>query len=315
MLLNKLSISFSARENGNCDDIAQFLSNEQDEIIYFRNTNYHMCVNCDYECFNKHCKYRDDDIYKIFEKMQQYQKIIFIVPMYCGNPSSLYFAFCERSQDYFTQNEDKYNDLIKKLFIIGIYGDKDKSPDFVSCLEKWFDGSKYSNHVLGIERHKFNLKLKDSVLDMEEAKVMIREFIDPTNATEELSAMAVVLYGESILVTNELIYGKETLSMPKGHKEEGESLVETAIRECFEETNIIITKNDLVRELTSYSYEFLTPSNKLIRKTIVPFLFKGNDKGEPLAKEKRMISVKWMNKDEFLDKCTHENVRNVVRSI
>lgn len=314
MLLNKLFISFSSRENGNCDCIAQFLSSEHDKIVYFRNKNFHLCSNCDYECFNQSCKYRNDDLYEIFEKMQEYQKIIFIVPMYCGNPSSLYFAFNERSQDYFAHNEDKYNDLIKKLFIIGIYGDKEKSPDFLPCLEKWFDGSKYSNHVLGIERHKFNLKLKDSILDIDAVRNEINEFINPTNATEELSAMAVVLHDDCVLTTNELIYDKEVLSLPKGHKEDGESLVETAIRECFEETNIIITENDMIKELIPFSYVFLTPANKLIKKTIVPFLFKVHDKGQPMAKEKRMIAVNWMNKDEFIEKCSHENVRNVIKT-
>lgn len=87
------------------------------------------------------------------------------------------------------------------------------------------------------------------------------------------------------------------------------------IRECFEETNIVITKTHLIKELESFSYEFLTPENKLIRKTIVPFLFRVNDKGNPIPKEQRMISVNWMNKDEFLNNCTHENVRSVVRNI
>ncbi len=311
----KLFISFSARKNGNCDNIAHFLSTEQDKIIYFRDKQYHMCTNCDYECFSSWCKYHNDEIYNIFEDMQKFDKIIFIVPMYCGNQSSLYFGFNERSQDFFMHNEEKYNDLIKKLFIIGVYGDKEQSPDFISCLEKWFNDSKYSNHVLGIERHKFNLKLKDSILDIDEVRTAISEFINPSNATEEISAMAVVLFAGKILVTNELIYGKETLSLPKGHNEINESLIDTAIRECFEETNIVISKDNLIKKLSSFSYEFLTPANKLIRKTITPFLFEVKSEGEPLPKEKRMIFVKWMNIDEFLDKCTHENVKMVVKSI
>ena len=131
----------------------------------------------------------------------------------------------------------------------------------------------------------------------------------------ELSAMAVVMCDGKVLSTNEMIYGKETLSLPKGHKEANESLIETAIRECFEETNVAICKEDLVRELASYSYEFLTPSNKLVRKTIVPFLFEVNEEGNPIAKEKRMVSVQWMNVEEFLEKCTHENVKLVVKEI
>lgn len=141
------------------------------------------------------------------------------------------------------------------------------------------------------------------------------ESINSNETKIELSAMAVVIYNGKILSINEIIYGKETLSLPKGHKEENESIIETAIRECYEETNIVISKEDLVKELTSYSYEFLTPSNKLIRKTIVPFLFEVQTEGNPIPKEERMISVQWMDKDEFLDKCSHENVKLVVKEI
>lgn len=313
--MRKLLICFSARRDGNCDVIAKHLSKEEDKIIYFRDLNIHSCSNCDYECFDNCCKYRDDDIYSLYEEMQNYQKVVLIVPMYCGNPSSLYFIFNERSQDYFMHNEDKYENLVKRLFIIGIYGDSKQFPDFVPCLEKWFNGTRYTNHVLGIERHKYNLKLKDSILKVDELKTMIEEFINPTKAKVELSAMAVIMCNGKILSTNEMIYGKETLSLPKGHKEENESIIETAIRECYEETNIIVSKEDLVKELTSYSYEFLTPSNKLIRKTIVPFFFEVKEEGNPIPKEERMVSVQWMDKDEFIEKCTHENVKEIVKEI
>lgn len=311
----KLFISFSARENGNCDKIAKFLSIDEDKIIYFRDLNVNACTNCNYECFDSFCKYHNDDIYSLYEEMSNYQKVVLIVPMYCSNPSSLYFMFNERSQDYFMHNEDKYENFIKRLFIIGIYGDKEKSPDFIPCLEKWFIGSRYSNHVLGIERHKYDLKLKDFVLKIEKIKEEVKEFINPVNEKEELSAMAVVVCNGRILSTVEEIYGKETLSLPKGHKEENETLVETAIRECFEEANILISKDDLVKELNSFSYKFLTPENKLIRKTIVPFLFEIKDYGIPQPKEKRMIAVKWMEIDEFIKSCTHDNVKEVLKEI
>lgn len=63
------------------------------------------------------------------------------------------------------------------------------------------------------------------------------------------------------------------------------------------------------------AYEFLTPSNKLIRKTIIPFLFEVKEVGNPLPKEERIISVQWMDKEEFIDKCTHENVKLVVKNL
>lgn len=313
--MKKLLISFSARKDGNCDEIARHLAKEEDKIIYFRDLNANSCSSCDYECFDNCCKYRSDDIYNLLDDIPNYQKVVFIVPMYCGNPSSLYFILNERCQDYFMHNEDKYENLVKRLFIIGIYGDSKKSPDFIPCFEKWFESTRYTNHVLGIERHKYNLKLKDSILEVDDLKTMIDEFINPTKAKVELSAMAVVMCNGKILSTNEMIYGKETLSLPKGHKEENESIIETAIRECYEETNIIVSKDDLVKELTSYSYEFLTPSNKLIRKTIIPFLFEVKEEGNPIPKEERMVSVQWMDTNEFLDKCTHENVKDIVKEI
>lgn len=136
-----------------------------------------------------------------------------------------------------------------------------------------------------------------------------------SNCYYETIAMAVVFCKNKILATNEIIYGKEVLSLPKGHKEENKSLTETAIRKCFEETNVIITTNDPIKELTPFSYEFLTPSNKFIKKTIVPFLFEINNEATPMPKEDRIISVQWMDKDEFIKNCSHDNVRTVVMSI
>lgn len=172
-----LIISFSARENGNCDQIAKYISSDNDKIIYLRNQNIHSCMNCNYECFNGECIYREDDIYGICDEMCNYDKVIFLVPMYCGNPSSLYFIFHERCQDYFMHN-DTYEEIIKRLYIIGIYGNRKDTPDFILCFEKWFDCSPYSNRVLGIERHPYNQKIEDSILDVEEVRVQILGFVE-----------------------------------------------------------------------------------------------------------------------------------------
>ncbi len=131
----------------------------------------------------------------------------------------------------------------------------------------------------------------------------------------ELSAMAVVVNNGKILATNEFVYGKNVLSLPKGHKEDGETLVETAIRECFEETNVFLTAANLVNELPTFSYEFFTPANEMIRKTIVPFLFNTSSCGDPQPKEERIISVQWMEISEFLEKCKYQNVKDVVLKI
>lgn len=161
-----LIISFSGRANGNCDQIAAFASDHDDQIVYFRELNAHPCSNCEYECFHGECKYRMDGIYALYADMLRYDKVILIVPMYCGNPSSLYFIFNERCQDYFMHN-DTYDRIIGKCYVIGIYGKRENFPDFIPCLGKWFAGSPQCSRVMGIERHQYGLKLEDSVLDVE----------------------------------------------------------------------------------------------------------------------------------------------------
>ena len=173
----KLFISFSARETGNCAGIIDFMKTPQDKIIYYKNLSTHGCSDCGYECFKTQCRYQDDDVYSLYDSFENYEKVILLVPMYCGNPSSLYFSFNERSQGYFMHREDEYISFAERLFIIGVYGSGEKSPDFIRCFEKWFEGTPYTHHVLGIERHLYRQTMADSVMDLEEVKTALREFV------------------------------------------------------------------------------------------------------------------------------------------
>lgn len=168
----KLIIGFSGRMNGNCDQIASYIGTEKDKIVRFADLKVHPCSDCDYQCFRGSCRYREDDVYGLYSEMLSYDKVILLVPIYCGNPSSLYFVFNERGQDYFSHN-DTYDALVKKLYIIGIYGNRELAPDFIPCLAKWFDGSAVQNRVLGIERHLYGQGLNDFVLDVAEVRTKI----------------------------------------------------------------------------------------------------------------------------------------------
>lgn len=171
-----LIISFSARQNGNCDSLANYIATEQDKIIYFRELNIHSCGNCNYECFQQECVYREDDIYQLYHQMCDYGKVILLVPMYCGNPCSLYFIFNERCQDYFMHN-DTYEEIQKRLYIIGIYGSREETPDFLPCFEKWYNCGEHQNRVLGIERHRYGQKMGDCILDVEDVKEQVKKFL------------------------------------------------------------------------------------------------------------------------------------------
>lgn len=131
---------------------------------------------------------------------------------------------------------------------------------------------------------------------------------------QEHSAMAVVFCNGRVLATREDIYGKIVLSLPKGHVEAGETVSETAIRECFEETNVSVTAADIIEEITSFKISFIKPDGQNVEKIITPILFRLTSEGEPKPLEKRVKSVEFMDVDKFLSDCPYENVKQVVQS-
>lgn len=172
----KLIISFSARTGGNCGDIARYIAAPEDKVVHFRDLHARGCTDCEYECFRGECKHRDDGVYDLYASMTRCDRVVLIVPMYGGNPSSLYFAFCERGQDFF-RNEAAWTAVVSRLCIIGVYGSAGESPDFLPCLEKWFAGTPYANRILGLERHTYGQKMPDRLLEIEEIRQRLDKFI------------------------------------------------------------------------------------------------------------------------------------------
>lgn len=168
-----LFVSFSGRDSGNCCDIANYLMSSNDKLILFKDVFYNPCSKCNYECFNSICKYRNDDVYDLLESTNTYKKIVFIVPMYCGNPSSLYFVLNERMQDYFNHNEDKWNSFTNKLYFICIYGSDEETPYFINTFLNLVNDS---SKILKLERHKYNIKMNDKIVDNKELIKLITDF-------------------------------------------------------------------------------------------------------------------------------------------
>ena len=127
--------------------------------------------------------------------------------------------------------------------------------------------------------------------------------------------MAVVICDGKVLATVENIYGKNVLSLPKGHVEDGETVLDAAIRECFEETDVVLEIQRFVRELPSYSYGFTTPDGVEIRKTITPVLFVLQTLPTPRAKEKRISKAEFIPIGEFSQSCPYDNVRKIFEQL
>ncbi len=132
---------------------------------------------------------------------------------------------------------------------------------------------------------------------------------------QEESAMAIVACQEKILVTKEWIYGKEVLSCPKGHIEEGETHIETAIRECLEETGVVLHKDDFQFEAMPICIKFMDHHNLPICKTIYPVVFKIDKFKNTEIKEERILAVEYMDINEFLKECSYDNVRQIIKQV
>lgn len=133
-----------------------------------------------------------------------------------------------------------------------------------------------------------------------------------TNTMYEHSVMALIIHDGKILTTHELIYGKLKISLPKGHVEKDETIMEAAIRETFEETNVMIKETDFKTVLEEYQIHFQTPKGQDIMKKITPILFVISDKGKPKIKEKNIVSIEYLDIEEFLSVCSYDNVKQVV---
>ena len=61
--------------------------------------------------------------------------------MYSSKPSSLYFVFIERMQDYFNENSEKLDAFVNKIKIIAIFGSEEETPQFIPTLLQLVNGN------------------------------------------------------------------------------------------------------------------------------------------------------------------------------
>ncbi len=122
-------INYSSRKNGNCHHIAEYveaiISGEKHEydLIDFSAFSVNTCGKCNYECFGNHCVYKDDEIYRAYRKILDADIVISVIPIYGGLPCSNFFAFSERVQGAFQDDEfDQFEAVKNKYIIVGNTG-------------------------------------------------------------------------------------------------------------------------------------------------------------------------------------------------
>lgn len=93
---------------------------------------------------------------------------------------------------------------------------------------------------------------------------------------------------------------------PKGHMEEGETEIQTAIREVKEETNIEI------EILEEYKYESHYSPKKDVEKTVVFFLAKNKSK-KVIKQDAEIENIGWFSYSEALDIITYDNAKELYK--
>lgn len=306
-------VNFSSRKDGNCYQISgvvkKHFREKKVKIFNFYENTYTSCGHCNYECFKKRCKV-DDGINEIFKSIVQSEETIFVLPNYCDYPNSNYFLFNERSCGFFNGNKDllnRYLNIKKKFIVIS----NSCHVNFKNALS-YQVSDQTKPEILFFNSKKFDQNPIDGALMTSlEAESLVHDFLDGKYNLEK-SAMAIVFYKDKILSTVEEVYDRPTLSLPKGHLEDGETALDAAIRECFEETNEVITKDNYVSELAPFEISFINHHNKLVKKIIYPLIFRVDKMGELIAKEERILKVRYLNIGEFLLKCAYDNVKTMI---
>ncbi len=114
-----------------------------------------------------------------------------------------------------------------------------------------------------------------------------------------------------IINENKVLLVKQTeghWGFPKGHVEQGETEVQTAIREVKEETNIDVE----VKEDKRYEEEYYPEEN--IKKQVVYFLAK-NITTNIMPQQSEIQEIKWVPLNEAENVITYENSKNIIRKV
>ena len=122
---------------------------------------------------------------------------------------------------------------------------------------------------------------------------------------KEKSCGTICISDEKVLVIRQKqgFYG-----FPKGHVEEDETEVETAIRETKEETNIDV----LVDESLRFSLSYVV--NDIIDKEVVYFIAKPQNENIRIQ-ESELLDATWVDIDDVYNILTFYNLKNVWKDV
>ena len=128
---------------------------------------------------------------------------------------------------------------------------------------------------------------------------------------EKISSMSIVI-GEEENKKKVLILNNEgEWVFPKGHVENNETYLQTAIRELNEESGVSVTEKESLGQIDEFKFYF--DGVKAV-KVIKVFLFKIVDCPRiTINKEEGFISGKWVSLDKAITMLSHDDARESLK--
>ena len=122
---------------------------------------------------------------------------------------------------------------------------------------------------------------------------------------KEKACGTIIIDDDKVLI---IIQKKGLYGFPKGHMEENETEIETAIRETKEETNLDV----LIDETKRYSLNYVI-DNK-IDKEVVYYLAKPLNKNI-IKQESEINDILWIDIDKVIDILTFDNLKELWKKV
>lgn len=129
-------------------------------------------------------------------------------------------------------------------------------------------------------------------------------------SAREVSAGGVVVHDGKVLVivpTRRAADGSHVLGLPKGHLDEGETIVQAATREVREETGV---DAELVGELGEVRYWYVRDRHR-VAKSVFFFLFRYVS-GDPADHDDEVLEARWMGLSEAQKALSYPGEREMV---
>lgn len=121
----------------------------------------------------------------------------------------------------------------------------------------------------------------------------------------EKSCGCIVIDGRNVLLVKQT---KGHWSFPKGHMEEGESEIQTAVREVREETNVDAIPDETKR----YVEEYLMDNGNM--KQVIYFVSK-QASSNIKAQESEIAEIAWLPFEKALETITYDNTRELLLKV